>query len=136
MAVGTLAKRPVIHAFVLADRQVVDAGDTQPHQPVVVELPVFVAVSAEPVAAVVMPRLGKAHRDAIFPEDPDLLDESVVEFFVPFANQPRGLESSRLGYAMTVDRIGDRHLRGIARIPGIFGGPDFLPRALSGVRGT
>src|ERR1700756_311854 len=42
--VGTAAELPVIFALALLDRQIVDAGDPQTHQSVVVELPVFVAV--------------------------------------------------------------------------------------------
>ena len=89
MIVGTAAERPVIFALALRDRQIVDAGDAPPHQPVLVELPVLVAVAAEPVAAVVVPLIGEAHGDAVVAERPELLDQAVVELAVPFARQKR-----------------------------------------------
>src|SRR5438046_175105 len=46
--VGTPPERPVILALAFLDRQVVDAGDAPAHQAVLVELPVLVAVAAEP----------------------------------------------------------------------------------------
>src|SRR5215468_12528075 len=89
MIVGTAAERPVILAFALLNRQVVDAGDAQPHQAVLVELPVLVAVAAEPVAAVVVPLIGEAHGDAVVAVGPELLDQAVVELPIPLARQER-----------------------------------------------
>ena len=59
------------------------------HQPVLVELPVFVAVGTEPVAGVIVPLVRKAHGDAIAGEGPELLREAVVELAIPFAGQER-----------------------------------------------
>src|SRR4029077_12304184 len=42
--VRTAAERPVELALGRSDREVVDAGDPPPHQPVLVELPVLIAV--------------------------------------------------------------------------------------------
>jgi len=56
----------VILAFALLDRKIVDAGDAQAHQAAFVEFPILVAIAAEPMAAVVVPFIGKAHGDAIF----------------------------------------------------------------------
>src|SRR5262245_59538644 len=50
-----LAAVPVVFAVGRLDRQVVDAGVAQAHQAFGVELPVLVAVRAEPVAGVVVP---------------------------------------------------------------------------------
>jgi hypothetical protein len=72
MMVGTAAERPVIRALALLDREVVDAGDAQAHQAAVVELPVLVAVAAEPIAAVVVPFVGEAYGNAILAEKPRL----------------------------------------------------------------
>ena len=47
------------------DRNVVDAGLAAAHQAFLVEFPVFVAVAAKPVAAIVMPFVGEAHGNAI-----------------------------------------------------------------------
>jgi len=63
--------------------------NAQAHQPVCVELPVFVAVAPEPVAAVVVPLVGKAHGYTVVVEGPHLFDESVVELLVPLARQKR-----------------------------------------------
>src|SRR4029077_19832550 len=87
VTVGTAAQRPVIFALALIDRQIVDAGDAQAHQALLVEFPVFVAVAAKPVAAVVVPFIGEAHSDAVLSKGPDLLDQSVVEFALPLARQ-------------------------------------------------
>jgi hypothetical protein len=63
--VGAAAERPVVFAVALSDQQIIDAGDAQTHQAMLVEFPVLVAVAAEPVAAVVMPFIGKAYGDAV-----------------------------------------------------------------------
>ena len=55
----------MVFAVALFDRQIIDAGDAQTHQAMFVEFPVLVAVAAEPVAAVVMPFIGKAYGDAV-----------------------------------------------------------------------
>src|SRR4029077_2048058 len=83
MIVGAAAERPVILPLALRDRQIVDAGDAQAHQAVLVEFPILVAVAAEPIAAVVMPFIGKAHGDAVLAERPDFLDQAVVELALP-----------------------------------------------------
>src|SRR3984893_1108890 len=87
MTVGTAAQRPVVFAIALFDREIVDAGDAQAHQAVLVELPVLVAVAAEPVAAVVVPFIGKSDGNAIVAEGPDFLDQAIVELAPPFARQ-------------------------------------------------
>jgi len=52
-------------ALVGPDRQIVDAGEAALHESVLVELPVLVAVGAEPLSRVVVPFIGKAHGDAV-----------------------------------------------------------------------
>src|SRR6266853_4886902 len=78
---------PAVLAIRLRDRHIIDRRQTTSHQPVGVELPVLVAVGAEPVTRVIVPLVGKAHGDAVLAEGPDLLDQSVVEFAVPLAAQ-------------------------------------------------
>src|ERR1044072_5987321 len=87
MTVGPPAERPVIFAVLGPDRQIVDAGDAKPHQPMFVEFPVLVAITSKPAAAVVVPFIGEAHRDAVIVEGPDLLDQAIVEFAIPFADK-------------------------------------------------
>src|SRR3954471_24832361 len=81
--VGTAPQRPVIFAFALPDRQVIDAGNAQPHQPMLIEFPVLVAIAAKPIAAVVVPFVSEANRDPVIAERPNLLDEAVVKLAIP-----------------------------------------------------
>src|ERR1700744_4197111 len=87
MVVGTPAERPVKFPVGLGDRQVVDARMADRHQPMGVEVPVLVAVATEPVAAVVPPLVGEAHRDPRALERPDLLDQPVVDLVRPLAGE-------------------------------------------------
>ena len=61
--IGTATQRPMILAFTLFDWKVIDAGDAQVHQPVLIELPILVAIAAEPVPAVVVPLIGETADD-------------------------------------------------------------------------
>src|SRR3954454_23694540 len=136
MPVRAAAERPAVLALALPDRQVVDAGEAQPHQAVLVELPVLVAVAAEPVAAVVMPLVGEAHCDAVVVKRPDLLDQPVVELLGPFAGQERldliaALDEFGAVAPAAVDRIGLRDPGRVAAVPGVLG----PARLLRGGRG-
>ena len=104
----------MIFAVALLDRQIVDAGDPQAHQPVLIEFPVLVAVAAEPIAAVVMPFIGKAHRDAVLAKGPEFLDQAIVELTGPLARQKRldrraALQKLRAVAPMAVSRVGERN---------------------------
>ena len=87
--VGTAAKRPVILAPALLDRQVVNAGNTHAHESVLIEFPVLVAIAAKPASAIVMPFVGETYRDAALAESPDFLDQAVVKLATPPACQER-----------------------------------------------
>src|ERR1700678_1592592 len=87
MIVGTAARWPMILAPGLGNRQIVDAGDAQSHEAVFVEFPVFIAETAKPLAAVVVPLVGEAYGDAILRVCPELLDKAIVEFTRPLAGQ-------------------------------------------------
>jgi hypothetical protein len=50
-----------------------------------VEFPVFIAIGAVPLAAVVAPFVGKAHGDALFAEGPQFLDQPVFLLALPFS---------------------------------------------------
>jgi hypothetical protein len=45
MIIGPAAKRPVILALTLADREVIYAGDAAAHKAIRIELPVLVAIT-------------------------------------------------------------------------------------------
>ena len=77
MIVRPAPQRPVILAFAFFDRQVIDARDAQTHQPVLIELPVLVAIAAKPIAAIIVPFVGEANRDSVLAECPNFLDQAV-----------------------------------------------------------
>ena len=60
MIVWAPSQRPVKFPIVLSDWQIIDGSDPAAHQAMVVEFPVFVAIGAEPVSAVLgsIPPLG------------------------------------------------------------------------------
>ena len=87
MIVRAPAEGPMKAAISLADRRIVDARETPAHQAVFVELPILIAVGAKPVAAIVVPLIGEADRDAVFAETPQLLDEPIVQLALPLARQ-------------------------------------------------
>src|ERR1700761_5369267 len=89
MVVRPASQRPVEFALRRRDRVIVDAGDPPAHQPVVIELPVFVAVGAEMLPAVVPPLVGEPNCDPIARERPQLLDQTVVQLTVPLPGEKR-----------------------------------------------
>src|SRR5689334_5494606 len=78
---------PEEFALILADRDVVDAGFTPPHQAVIIELPLLVPIGTVPIAGIIVPFVLKTHRNAIGSERPQLLNQAVVQFASPFSPQ-------------------------------------------------
>ena len=104
----------------------VDAGDPPLHQAVRIELPVLVAIGAEPVAAVVAVFVGEADGDAISCVGPHLLDQPIVELPRPFAGQESfdggaALQEFRPVSPAAVRRVSQRHLGRIPTVPGVLG---------------
>ena len=131
MIVWPGAQGPVVLALFCSDRQIVDAGNSSLHQAVDIEFPVLIAVAAKPIEAVVVPLVSKAHRNTVLTESPNLFDQPVVEFAVPFAGQELDdfLASGGKFLAVApraVFRIGQRYFFGIAGIPTVFGAPYLL----------
>src|ERR1700693_5526974 len=125
MILGPRAWRvPVILAIGFGSGNVVDGGDAPAHQPAGVELPVLVAVGAEPVSRVVVPLVGETHRNAVLAARPDFLDEPVVELAAPLAAQEfldGRAPVQKLG-AVAPHRglsVGDRHALRIAGGPNV-----------------
>ena len=87
MIIGAAAEHPMIFAIRFLDWKIIDARKSQPHQAIIIELPILVAVGAIPVSRVVVPLVGEAHGDAIIRESPKLFDQAVVEFFRPFTRE-------------------------------------------------
>ena len=72
----------MIFPLALLDREVIYAGNAPAHKALLIEFPVLVAVAAKPAAAIIMPFVGKTHRDAVLAEGPDFLDQAVVKLTV------------------------------------------------------
>ena len=85
MAVRSTPLGPAKFAFGFANSQIVNAGMACFHQATLVEFPVFITVRTKPVAITVMPFVGEAHSNTLFIEYPKFLDQSVVNFSLPFA---------------------------------------------------
>ena len=96
------------------------------NQAVLVELPVFIAIAAKPLAAVVMPFVGKAHGYPILAKRPQFLDQPVFEFRVPICGSRNCLDGlaalEKFGAVAppAVRRVGESDARRIAGIPRIF----------------
>src|ERR1017187_1489810 len=121
MVIRTPPQRPVILPVGLGNGKVVDAGDAPPHKSVLVELPVLVAIGAKPIAGVVVPLVGKAHGNPVVAAGPKLLDQTVIQLFVPLAGKEvhDGLSASeKLGTITphTVRGVSERNPHGLARV--------------------
>jgi len=140
MIVGPATQRPMILAFALFDWQIIDACDAQTHQPVLIELPVFVAIAAEPMAAIIVPLVSETNRDSILAERPNLLDQAVMKLAIPLTCEKcldfcSTLDKLSTIAPATVGRIGKRDLGWIARVPCIFRHSHLLRGALGGEGG-
>src|SRR5450432_1249408 len=81
--VGAAPEGPVKLAFGFLDRQIVDGSEPTLHEARSFDLPIFIAVRAKPVAAVIMPFISEANCDTVALEGPQLLYQAVVQFLVP-----------------------------------------------------
>src|ERR1700731_3688616 len=140
MVVGATPQGPAIPALIFSNRQVIDAGDSQPHQAVFVELPVFIAVTAIPMTAVVMPLVCKTHGYPVFAKSPQFLDQPVVEFARPLAREKRldgiaSLEEFGAIAPAAVRGIGKRNPNRIARVPSVLRQACLLGGGFQGKRG-
>src|SRR6516162_2884920 len=118
MIVGTATERPMKLAIAFLDGEVVNAGDASLHQAMLIELPILVAVTAEPIAAIVV-------------QCPELLDQPVVELTTPLALEKgfdllATLEELGAVSPAALDRVGEYHAGGIARVPRILRQPYLL----------
>src|SRR5713101_1352277 len=81
------------------------------------KLPIFIAVAAEPVAAIVAPFVGEAHGYPVVAERPDLLDQPIFQLANPLAYEEclDGLAAKNELGAVAPDaihRIGKRYFGG------------------------
>lgn len=96
MVVRALAERPMIPPVAGLDRQIVDAGNAKPHQPFVVELPVLVAVTSKPAAAVVVPFIGEAQASATLAGSRLFQASSAIRAFCAAVSAVKGGNGGRL----------------------------------------
>src|SRR5580698_9100932 len=71
---------PVKLAVGLLDQSIVDGGVPVMHQPILAELPVFIAVGTIPFAGFIVPFVSESNSDPALIEGPQLFDQAVVEF--------------------------------------------------------
>src|SRR6266852_729443 len=124
MVIRTAPQWPAVLAIGFLLREVIDAGKTTAHQPVLGELPVFIAIGTEPIPRVIMPLIREAYRDAGVMKGPELFDEAVVKFFSPLALEElhNGLAPHQELAAVTpraVQGVGQRDTCGVACVPGV-----------------
>jgi hypothetical protein len=89
MGIWTAAQLPKELTIRLCDRHLVDAGMAVRHKSVCGKKPVFVAIGAEPLSAVVAILIGIPHCDPVVSGGPQLLDEPVFVFLIPLAGDER-----------------------------------------------
>src|SRR5215467_2161293 len=140
MVVGSPSECPVILTIRGCNREIVDARDPASHEPLIIELPVLVAIRSEPVTRVVVPLVGKTNSDAVALTSPELLDQPVVELLRPLAGQKLldGFAPGEELRAVTPDavrRIGHGYSLRVPCIPGVFGQADLLRRSRCVERG-
>ncbi len=82
---GRSSAFPAELALGFRDPLVIDAGKAAGHVAVLVELPVLIAMTAPPLACLIMPFVFEADRNAIAGEGPECLLEPVIGFLRPFA---------------------------------------------------
>src|SRR5215467_4996399 len=131
MVVGSPSECPVILTIHGGNWEIVDARDPASHEPLIIELPVLVAIRAEPVTRVVVPLVGKTNSDPVALMSPELLDQPVVELLGPFARQKLldGLAPSEELCAVAPDavrRVGHGHSLRVPCVPGVLGQANLL----------
>src|SRR5215203_258753 len=114
---------------------VVDGGVPPPHQAALIELPQLVPMTSPPLPVRVVALVLEPDRDAVLREAPQVLLETVVELLCPLAPQEvpdRGapLEELVAVAPLRVLGVGERHLLGVAGVPGVLDRLDLLPRRL------
>src|SRR6267143_5515449 len=131
MRIRTAPQRPMILTLQLFDRQIVDRCVAQPHQAMVIKLPILITVGAKPIAGVIVPFVGETDRNAIAVMSPKLFNQPVVQLFRPFALQELDDLLAPLGKLGAISparvyRVGEGHLFRVTRIPSIFSQPNLL----------
>jgi hypothetical protein len=74
----------------LANGKIIDARVANQIEAVLVVLPVFISVGAEPIPGGVAPFVREPNRDAMVRKSPQLFIQAAVKFFCPLALQESG----------------------------------------------
>src|SRR5712691_8833269 len=72
------------------DGKVVDRREPKSHEPVIIELPILIAIGAIPVTRIVVPFASEPHRNAVPGERPQFLDEPVIQLLDPLVRKKSG----------------------------------------------
>jgi hypothetical protein len=120
----TRTGRPEELPIACLNHNIINTGFSAPHETVVIEFPLLVAMSAKPVSGIVMPFILESDRDSVFVECPQFFYQAVVEFFSPFALlelDDRGTPVKEFGAVapLAIYRISKCDPLGVSRIPGI-----------------
>lgn len=131
------AQGPEKEPFLGRNAHIVDACFPPPHQPSFVKFPLFIPMASEPVAAVVMPLIGKSNRNAIDVECPQRLDQPVFELALPFPlqksfNHRAAGEELRSISPTTVGCVCLSDAHWIPAVPGVFSHSGFNCSTFSG----
>src|SRR5215203_2765730 len=115
----------------LVDSVVVDGGVAPAHEAVSIELPQLIPMTSPPAPLRVVALVLEPDRDAVPREAPEVLLKTVVQFPCPLAPQEvpdrfAPFEELVAVAPLGVLRVGERHLLGIAGVPGVLGGLDLL----------
>src|ERR1700692_2147500 len=89
MSIRTASLCPVVLALGFLDREIVDGSKPHTHQPVIIELPILIAIRAKPIPGVIAAFIGKAHCDTVSLERPQLFYQPIVQLPCPFASEKR-----------------------------------------------
>src|SRR5215211_3360875 len=119
----------------LVDSVVVDGGVAPAHEAVSIELPQVVEVTSPPLSIRIVRLVLEPDGDAVLGEAPEVLFQPVVELASPLAPEEgddllAALEELVAVAPLRILRISQRHLLGVAGVPGVLGRFDLLPGSL------
>src|ERR1700679_581136 len=103
-----------------------------------IEFPVLVSIRTEPLPRIVMELISEANRNPVAIVGPELLNEPVVQFTLPFAQEEAHNLFTPVDKLCAVSpnparRIRERDLLRIAGVPAIFSLSDLQRRGFAGV---
>src|SRR5580693_5660956 len=124
MPFRTRPQRPMILPVRFFDWQIIDRRVAVMHDSRGIELPILIAVGAEPLSRIVVKFVSKADGDSGIVKRPEFLNQAVVEFAVPFAREERhdlftAVDEFGAVPPLAIHGVGQRHALRVARIPSV-----------------